>query len=153
MRSPDEIAAEIEGLVAKATPGPWEAIGASIMATGTVDTYDGPVLSSIIWCDSIERSDSDGRHWSAGGSGEANAALIARSPTLLAEAARALRARPSREEVELVLRELVGSCEKAAADERNRQIFNVPSMGSSLDRDEMIRASLRDLGFGQEGEG
>ena len=149
MRSPDEIAAEIEGLVAKATPGPWEAIGASIMATGTVDTYDGPVLSSIIWCDSIERSDSDGRHWSAGGSGEANAALIARSPPLLAAAARALRARPGR----ATLKQRLLNLWQAGSNRYAAIVNGYPTDDHDRHRDAMVAELLRDLGYGQEGEG
>ncbi|HWK65363.1 MAG TPA: hypothetical protein VNS34_10505 [Rhizobiaceae bacterium] len=63
----------------KHTPTPWEVQGKYIYATGTVDTFCGPVIGVIAVCEETQETDSEGRTWSAGGDALANAAFIVRA--------------------------------------------------------------------------
>ena len=58
------------------TKGPLTASGRFINAFGSVDTWDGPVHSTLIVCEPTEQSDGEGRIWTAGGTAEGNAARV-----------------------------------------------------------------------------
>jgi hypothetical protein len=61
----------------KATPGPWVQQNARfVVAYGSVDTFDGPVLGAVARIYDTDKTDLEGRNWQAGGSTEANAAFI-----------------------------------------------------------------------------
>jgi len=66
------------------TPGPWQANGSIIQAQGTVDTYEGVVWGIVAVCERLQDTDGEGRVWSAPGSIDANARLIAAAPDMLA---------------------------------------------------------------------
>lgn len=58
------------------TKGLLKARGRFVDATGSVDTWDGPVSSSIIVCEETSANDGEGRVWTTSGTPEANAERI-----------------------------------------------------------------------------
>lgn len=68
--------AEMRRLEKAATRKPWHRLRGSLAAYGSVDTYDGPVLGTIIRFEDTSQCDGDGRVWSVSGSAEANLAYV-----------------------------------------------------------------------------
>ena len=69
---------ELRRLEREATRGEWKS-GASpgyVYAYGSVDTYEGPVSSSILKAFPTSSTDLDGRRWETSGDRDANAELV-----------------------------------------------------------------------------
>jgi len=66
------------------TPGPWHHDGhTGVMASGSVDTYSGPVWATIIRAEQTSEMDGDGRSWETSGDPDANARFIAAARDLV----------------------------------------------------------------------
>ena len=65
------------------TPGPFTAHGDFIMAAGSTDTFDGPVLGAIARLLPTRDVDRSGRTWSCLGTKEGNKSLFLASPLML----------------------------------------------------------------------
>ncbi len=66
------------------TPGPWRHDGhTGVMASGSVDTYSGPVWATIIRAEQTSEMDGDGRSWETSGDPDANARFIAAARELV----------------------------------------------------------------------
>ncbi len=74
----DELIAEIEAGLEGVTPGPWQKNGKFIYATGSVDTWSGPVWGAIAGVEDLEAEDGEGRNWHCSGNVLANSAHLAR---------------------------------------------------------------------------
>lgn len=66
-----------DGLVG-VTPGPYTTQGRFVYATGSVDTWSGPVMGVIASFEETSQSDGEGRNWTAFGDAEKNSAHMAR---------------------------------------------------------------------------
>lgn len=129
MRPDAEIAAEIEGLCAKATP-PQDFAHYIVNALVEVvhDDIPGSVDSVFFVADAFDK-------------------IIRTAAMLLPEAAAALRRRPGRKEVEKRLQGIADFGESVGTAYE----FSYGAVERSQnERDEAIRALLRDLGYGDE---
>ena len=76
---------------ARHTPGIWTYLISSVVAHGTVDTFDGSVLVPIVTINETEQTDEEGRVFSVPGTQAANGRLIAAAPLLFSALQRIVR--------------------------------------------------------------
>ena len=95
------------------TPGPWHHDGhTGVMASGSVDTYSGPVWATIIRAEQTSEMDGDGRSWETSGDPDANARFIATARDLVPAMADRLEAQ------EALLREAMEALHQYISDMR-----------------------------------